>query len=110
MERPARDWLMLHGLTRWHDPWWCGRRAPCRRRAKFERKKEAAMAKKALCIGINDYPGTGMDLSGCVNDAKDWAALLRAKGFKVSTLLDKKATLKGMRAAISDIVEGAKSG
>ncbi len=68
------------------------------------------MAKRALCIGINDYPGTGMDLAGCVNDAKDWAALLRAKGFEVSTLLDNKATLKGMRAAISDIVDGAKSG
>ncbi|WP_349769079.1 caspase family protein, partial [Zoogloea sp.] len=27
------------------------------------------MSKKALCIGINDYPGTQNDLSGCVNDA-----------------------------------------
>ena len=68
------------------------------------------MAKKALCIGINDYPGTGMDLSGCINDAKDWAALLRSKGFDVSLLLDKKATVKGMRTAISDIVESAKNG
>ncbi len=32
------------------------------------------MAYKALCIGINDYPGTQNDLSGCVNDAQDWAA------------------------------------
>ena len=31
------------------------------------------MSKKALCIGINDYPGTQNDLSGCVNDANDWA-------------------------------------
>ncbi len=35
------------------------------------------MAKKALCIGINDYPGTGSDLAGCVNGAllrtrNDW--------------------------------------
>jgi hypothetical protein len=29
------------------------------------------MAKKVLCIGINDYPGTDSDLSGCVNDAND---------------------------------------
>ena len=37
------------------------------------------MAKKlALCIGINDYPGTDSDLSGCVNDANDWAANLDA--------------------------------
>jgi len=32
------------------------------------------MAKLALCIGINDYPGTVNDLSGCVNDAQDWSA------------------------------------
>ena len=46
------------------------------------------MAKLALCIGINNYPGTGMDLAGCVNDANDWAALLASRGFQVDTLLD----------------------
>lgn len=30
------------------------------------------MANRAPCIGVNDYPGSGMDLRGCVNDAKDW--------------------------------------
>ena len=34
------------------------------------------MAKRALCVGINDYPIRGMDLKGCVNDAKSWAAAL----------------------------------
>ena len=32
--------------------------------------------KKALLVGINDYPGTGNDLAGCVNDAHDWAQVL----------------------------------
>ena len=32
--------------------------------------------KKAVCIGINNYPGTSNDLQGCVNDANDWCALL----------------------------------
>jgi len=27
------------------------------------------MGKHALCIGIDDYPGTDSDLAGCVNDA-----------------------------------------
>ena len=27
------------------------------------------MAKKALCVGINDYPYDGSDLNRCVNDA-----------------------------------------
>ena len=31
------------------------------------------MTMRALCIGINNYPGTNMDLAGCVNDANDWA-------------------------------------
>ncbi len=29
------------------------------------------MEKRALCIGIKDYPKTRSDLSGCVNDAKE---------------------------------------
>ena len=28
------------------------------------------MAKRAFCVGINDYPYDGSDLNGCVNDAK----------------------------------------
>jgi hypothetical protein len=50
------------------------------------------MARKALCIGINDYPGTQMDLKGCVNDALDWAIALNTRGFSVRRLLDSKAT------------------
>lgn len=68
------------------------------------------MAKHALCIGINDYPGTGSDLAGCVNDAKDWAAALRNRGFSVTTLLNKKATGTAMRSAIRAIVSNAASG
>ena len=34
----------------------------------------------ALCIGINDYPGTGSDLAGCVNDAQDWGSSLDQVG------------------------------
>jgi hypothetical protein len=68
------------------------------------------MAKRALCIGINDYPGTGSDLAGCVNDAHDWAAAFKARGFTVRMLLDKQATGKAMRAAIKALVGGAKSG
>jgi metacaspase-1 len=68
------------------------------------------MAKRALCIGINDYPGTGSDLAGCVNDASDWATTLKRRGFAVQMLLDKQATGKAMRAGIAALVEGAKAG
>jgi len=68
------------------------------------------MKRIALCIGINDYPGTGSDLAGCVNDARDWAQALRGKGFEVAMLADKKATGKTMRAAIRAALDAARSG
>lgn len=68
------------------------------------------MAKTALCIGINNYPGRGNDLDGCVNDANDWAEELGKRGFTVSKLLDKKATKAAMVKAIGKLVQEAKSG
>lgn len=56
--------------------------------------------KRALCVGINDYPGFAADLSGCVNDAMDWTALLDAEGYEVETILDAEAT----RAEVLDVL------
>ncbi len=63
------------------------------------------MARRALCIGINDYPGTGMDLKGCVNDALDWQAALGERGYRTELLLDGDATKKHMCDAITKLVE-----
>ena len=68
------------------------------------------MAKNALCIGINDYPGTQSDLKGCVNDANDWAAVLQGKGFGTKLLLDAQATKAAMVSAITGLVGSAKNG
>jgi hypothetical protein len=68
------------------------------------------MAKRALSIGINDYPGTSSDLSGCVNDARDWKAALAKRGFETETLLDRQATKKNMAAAMTRLVKGSQSG
>jgi hypothetical protein len=68
------------------------------------------MAKYALCIGINDYPGTESDLAGCVNDAGDWAAAFLERGFSVTRLLNRKAKGKAMRSAIRKLVAGAGEG
>jgi metacaspase-1 len=73
-------------------------------------KGEQEMAKYALCIGINNYPGTSSDLSGCVNDANDWTKELTKRGFAVKKLLDQQATRKAMRLAIQTTVGGAKAG
>jgi uncharacterized caspase-like protein len=68
------------------------------------------MAKRALCIGINDYPGTGSDLAGCVNDAHDWATVLEDRGFTVKMMLNRQATVKAMREAIESLVADARKG
>lgn len=68
------------------------------------------MSKQALCIGINDYPGTDSDLAGCVNDALDWSAELAGRGFEVTRLLDAQASHAGMLEAIGTLVRGARSG
>ena len=69
------------------------------------------MGKKfALCIGINDYPGTGSDLSGCVNDANDWGKLLSQKGFTVKKLLNKNATRKNILDNLKSLIDKAAKG
>lgn len=68
------------------------------------------MAKTALCIGINDYPGTGSDLRGCVNDANDWAHTLATRGFTVSKLLDSQATKAALVAGFEKLIVSAKAG
>ena len=66
--------------------------------------------KNAICAGINDYPGTDLDLSGCVNDARDWAEALRNRGFEARLILDSQATkvvlLREIRSLIAASVPG----
>jgi metacaspase-1 len=66
--------------------------------------------KYALCIGINDYPGTGSDLSGCVNDAHDWSQELTKRGFDTELMLDAEATGDAMRDGIRRKLQAASSG
>ena len=71
-------------------------------------------SRRALCVGINDYPYDGSDLNGCVNDARVWAELLIGKyGFAatdVKMLLDQEATKKNVMAALEDLLAGAQAG
>lgn len=81
-------------------------------------KKTTSTAKggkrKALCVGINDYPYEGNDLNGCVNDAKAWAEMLTANfnfsGGDVKLLLDSQATKKNTMDALKTLLTGAKAG
>ena len=73
------------------------------------------MAKKAICVGINkfaNYPQFA--LNGCVNDAKDMAALTKdVLGFKASeikVLTDAQATKAAIMAELQAAVAAAKAG
>ena len=72
------------------------------------------MAKKALCVGINDYPYDGSDLNGCVNDARAWADLLVSHydfpQTDVKLLLDSQATRANIMAGLKNLLAGANAG
>lgn len=65
-------------------------------------------------MGINDYPGEGNDLNGCINDANDWAGLLTEHfdfpGSDVKIMLDSEATKANVLSGIRDLVAGAQAG
>jgi hypothetical protein len=69
--------------------------------------------RRALCIGIDDYPGPE-SLSGCVNDAKAWRALLREMfqfpDENITLLLDKAATGKNIVSSIGALLAACKKG
>lgn len=72
------------------------------------------MTKRALCIGINDYPVRGADLRGCVNDARAWAGLLidhyDFDADNVTLLLDEQATKRRILGEIDDLIGESRRG
>lgn len=70
--------------------------------------------KRALCVGINDYPYDGNDLNGCVNDAHAWSDMLTKNfgfaGSDVRVMTDAEATKKNVVAAVKNLLAGAQSG
>ena len=76
--------------------------------------KTATSNRRALCVGINDYPYEGNDLNGCVNDAKAWFEMLNQNfGFAASdikTLFDTDATKKNIITELKNLLTGAGNG
>lgn len=77
-------------------------------------KKSNGSSRRALCVGINDYPFAGNDLNGCVNDAKAWADTLN-KNFSfadgdIKILLDSQATKKTVMEELKNLLAGAAAG
>ncbi len=65
-------------------------------------------ARRALCIGINDYPDA--PLNGCVADAETWAGALSKMGFDVRKLHDRAASRQAILAGVGDLIGGARAG
>jgi hypothetical protein len=72
------------------------------------------MTKKALCVGINDYPYDGSDLNGCVNDAQAWADLLVSHydfaAVDVKLITDAEATKANIMSGLKELLAGATAG
>jgi hypothetical protein len=64
---------------------------------------------RALCVGINAYPN-GQSLSGCVNDAKNWAAAFQSLGFDVELVTDAQATKENLVNKLRALVASAGPG
>jgi hypothetical protein len=73
---------------------------------------QAGPGDKALCVGINAYPGC--PLNGCVNDANDMHDyLIKWEGFKpeqIKVLTDADATCANITAGLNWLVADAKPG
>ncbi|NKX52967.1 caspase family protein [Arthrobacter mobilis] len=65
--------------------------------------------RRALCIGIDEYPGADR-LYGCVADAAAWRAQLETAGFEVRTLLNGEATRQNILLAILGLVSTSMPG
>lgn len=70
--------------------------------------------KRALLVGINDYPGTFNDLMGCVADVQNMQDLLVSVfGFAredIVMVTDRNATTSNILKALETLVHGARAG
>ena len=67
--------------------------------------------RKALCVGINDYPGTENDLHGCVNDANEWCEMFESLGFdEVRAMSDYSATAVAVLLNLESLILEAEAG
>lgn len=69
---------------------------------------------RSVHVGINDYPGAGQDLAGCLNDASDWESYCCSRGFSDRTLITNSAAtgtkiLEAMEWVIEGLVPGKTS-
>lgn len=65
--------------------------------------------RKAVCVGINAYPGRN-ELFGCVADAEAWAQALTSLHFETALLLDQEATRENLLDTMGNVLDSASAG
>lgn len=68
-------------------------------------------ARRALLVGINEYPEAADRLEGCVNDVFLMSSLLQESGFDaedIRVVLDDRATARGIRDRLEWLLEDAR--
>lgn len=68
-----------------------------------------AASRRALCIGINDYPGA-LRLSGCVADADAWGSQFTVLGYEVEKLTDQEAKREKILGRVLALVSESRAG
>jgi hypothetical protein len=83
-------------------------------RSNLPLQKGLAVAKRALLVGVNDYPGSQNDLQGCVNDITNvYDVLVKYFGYAsahIVMLQDKRATRKAILAELERLVAACGAG
>jgi hypothetical protein len=77
------------------------------------RKVKEKPRRRALLIGINNYPDPANRLEGCVNDTFLMSALLQERGFDpedIRVVLDERATAQNIRDRLEWLLDGAEDG
>ncbi len=75
--------------------------------------KNKSFAKKALLVGINDYPDPDKQLNGCVNDVFRMSEVLQEMGFDpsdIKTVINERATSQNLRIMMDWLLKDAKDG
>ncbi|MBI3509765.1 MAG: caspase family protein [Bacteroidetes bacterium] len=75
--------------------------------------KSTKQTKKALLVGINDYPDPANQLNGCMNDAFRVSEVLQEMGFdpdEIRVVFNERATSTNLRSRMDWLLSDAKDG
>lgn len=81
--------------------------------ASKSKKKVIGAGRKALLVGINDYPDPENQLNGCVNDVFRMSEVLQEMGYdpsEIKVVLNERATSQNLRKMMDWLLKDAKSG